>query len=144
MASFVCTVELPAPPQVAWAFVVDHGQSIERLRFEPQGPQGVGTLNRLAGRVAGLPVRGLSRTVEWDPPNRCVFESVKPSWPVRARITETFEPSGAGTRHTIRYEVVSRGLVGKVAAPVVSRMMERSRRRFQERLRGALAANDQL
>ena len=142
MISFVSSVELPAPPEIAWAFVVDHGETIEPLRFTPQGTQGVGTLNRLSGRIAGVPIRGLSRTVEWDPPNRCVFESVTPSWPVRTRITETFEPSSSGTRHSIRYEIVSRGLVGRVAAPIFGRLMERSRRLYQERLRAALEATN--
>ncbi len=73
--------------------------------LEPRGEQCVGTLNDLSGRIAGIPIRAVSRTVEWDPPSRCAFESVKPSWPISARIVETFEPSGTGTRHTIHYEV---------------------------------------
>lgn len=141
VTSFVCILELPAPPESAWAFVVAHGESIEPLRFEPQGAQGVGTLNRLSGRIGGVPIRGLSRTTAWDPPNRCVFESVKPSWPVRTRITETFDPSTAGTRHSILYEIVPRGIVGKLAAPVFSKLMERSRKLYQQRLRDALDAN---
>lgn len=140
MASFVSAVELPANPETAWSFVVNHGETIEPLRFEPKGEQGVGTLNQLSGRLGGIiPIKGTSRTVEWTPPSRCVFESVKPAWPVQTRITETFELHDGGTRHSIRYEVSPVGLVGKMAAPVVCRLMERSRRTFQQRLRAALA-----
>ncbi len=143
MASFSSTIDLPASPAASWAFVVDHGQEIEPLTFLPQGEQGVGTLNELRGRIAGIiPIRGVSKTVEWDPPHRCVFESVKPAWPVRARITETFEPSDTGTRHSIRYDVTPIGMAGKVVAPLLCSLMQRSRRTFQQRLRTALEAQD--
>ena len=138
MVSFVCTTQLPVAPEAAWAFVVNHGATIEPLRFEPQGDQGVGTLNHLSGRIAGVPIRGVSRTVEWNPPTRCVFASVKPDWPVRTRITETFEPADGGTLHSIHYEVTPRGHAGRIAAPIVSRLMARSRRLYQQRLRAAL------
>lgn len=118
MASFVCVADLPVPPDDAWAFVVDHGWTIEPLRFEPQGDQGVGTLNRLSGRIACVPIRGVSRTVEWTRPKRCVFGSVKPAWPVTTCIVETFAPVPTGTRRSISYEVTPRGLVGAVAAPI--------------------------
>lgn len=143
MASFSSTIELRASPEAVWAFIVDHGSEIESLSFTPTAEQGVGTLNELRGRIAFvIPIRGVSRTVEWDPPRRCVFESVKPSWPIRARITETFQPSTSGTRHSIDYEVTAIGLIGKVVAPVVCSLMHRSRRTFQARLGDALAARD--
>jgi hypothetical protein len=141
MTSFESTMQLSATPAAAWAFVVERGREIEPLRFDPQGAQAVGTLNHLSGRVLGvLPLRGVSRTLVWDPPTTCVFESIKPSWPVRARITETFTPVGTGTRHCIRYEVTPRGLIGQLAAPIFCRLMRRSRRRYQARLRAALAS----
>lgn len=138
MRSFESTIELEASPAVSWSFVVERGDEIEPLTFRPEGEQGVGTLNHLSGRILGLPIRGVSRTVVWDPPTRCVFESVKPAWPVRTRITETFEPVGSGTRHSIRYDVMPRGLVGRCAAPLVCRLMARSRKLYQRRLRAAL------
>jgi len=139
VVSFVSTIDLPASPESSWAFVVDRGGELEPLSFEPRGEQRVGTLNDLSGRVAGIPIRAVSKTVEWDPPRRCAFESVKPSWPISARIVETFEPSGTGTRHTIHYEVTPGGLLGRLPALVVCRLMRRSRRHYQERLRDALA-----
>jgi hypothetical protein len=139
VVSFVSTIDLPASPESSWAFVVDHGGELEPLDFEPRGEQCVGTLNDLSGRIAGIPIRAVSRTVEWDPPSRCAFESVKPSWPISARIVETFEPSGTGTRHTIHYEVTPGGLLGRLPALLVCRLMRRSRRQYQERLRDALA-----
>lgn len=140
MASFETTVELAATPAASWAFVVERGSEVEPLRFEPQGPQAVGTLNHLSGRVLGVvPFRGVSRTVVWDPPTTCVFESVKPSRPVRARITERFTPAGRGTRHSIHYEVTPHGPLGRLAAPIVCALMKRSRMRYQERLQAALA-----
>ena len=139
VASFECVVDLPAPPEVAWAFVVERGAEIEPLRFEPEGPQGVGTLNRLSGRVLGVPIKGLSRTVVWQPPDRCAFESIRPGWPVRTRIDEQFESQQGGTRHSIRYDVAPSGFVGRLAAPLVCALMRRSRRQYQERLRTALA-----
>lgn len=139
MASFVSSIDLPASPDVSWAFVVDRGGEIEPLTFEPRGEQGVGTLNDLSGRIAGITIRAVSRTVEWDPPSRCVFESVKPAWPISTLITETFEPSGTGTRHTIHYEVTPRGPLGRLPALLVCRIMRRSRRQYQERLSDALS-----
>lgn len=140
MASFESTVELPATPATSWRFAIEHGREIEPLRFEPEGVQAVGTLNHLSGKVLGLPISGLSRTVAWNPPTRCEFESVRPSWPIRMHITETFEPSGTGTRHSIRYEVTPRGPIGLLAAPVICRLMKRSRSVYQKRLTAALLA----
>jgi hypothetical protein len=138
---FESTVELPTTPEVSWAFVVEHGREIEPLSFEPQGVQAVGTLNRLSGKVLGvIRISGVSRTVVWDPPTRCVFASVKPSWPIRTLITEDFAPTGTGTRHSIRYEITPRGPIGHLAAPIVCRLMKRSRKLYQERLRAALAS----
>lgn len=138
MTSFESVVELSAPPETTWRFIVEHGAEIEPLRFEPEGVQAVGVLNHLSGRILGIPIRGVSRTVVWNPPTRCEFESVKPSWPVLMRIVETFEPAGTGTRHSIRYEVTPRGPLGRVAAPLICRVMKRSRSRYQTRLVAAL------
>ena len=138
MASFETTTDLPASPATSWAFVVDHGREIEPLTFEPEGVQGVGTRNRLSGRILGVPIRGVSRTVAWEPPTRCVFESVEPAWPVRTRITETFDASESGTLHVIRYDVTPVGVVGRLAAPLFCALMKRSRKRYQRRLRAAL------
>ena len=132
------TIDLPASPESSWKFVVDRGDEIEPLKFESRGEQRAGTLNDLSGRMAGIPIRVVSRTVEWDPPRRCVFESVKPSWPISTRIIETFEPSRTDTRHTIHYEVTPSGLLGRLPALLVCRLMRRSRRQYQERLRDAL------
>ena len=140
MPSFEIIATLPASPSASWAFVVDHGPDIEPLTFTPRGTQGPGVLNDLAGRMFGIiPIRGVSRTLVWKPPLRCVFESVKPAWPVRTLITESFEPEGVGTRHCIHYDVAPVGLVGCVAAPLVSKMMKRSRAQYQMRLRAALS-----
>ena len=136
--SFESVINLPASPETSWSFVVERGAEIEPFVFEPQGVQGVGTLKELTFRVLGMPIRGTSRTLAWEPPSRCEFESVKPSWPVRTSIGETFERSEAGTRHVIRYDVHPTGRVGTVAAPLVCRLMKRSRRRYQQRLRAAL------
>lgn len=133
------TIDLPASPETSWAFVVDHGAEIEPLKFEPRGEQRVGTLNDLSGRIAGIPIRAVSRTVEWDPPRRCVFESIKPSWPISTVITETFEPSRTGTQHTIHYTITPGGRLGRVPAFLACRLMRRSRRHYQKRLRDALS-----
>ena len=138
MASFEITADLEASPAESWAFVVDHGEAIEPLTFAPRASQAPGVLNDLSGRLFGIPIRGVSRTVVWDPPARCVFESVKPAWPVRTLITESFEPIAGGTRHRICYEVVPLGLAGRLAAPLLCRMMKRSRVQYQARLQGAL------
>ena len=140
MSSFETLIELPATPEVAWAFVVERGEEVEPLRFEPQGAQAVDTLNHLSGREFGvIPIRGVSRTTVWDPPRTCAFESIKPSWPVRARITETLTPANGCTHHSIHYEITPRGWIGRLAAPLFCRVMKRSRRLYQERLRDALA-----
>jgi hypothetical protein len=139
MANFEIVVQLAASPEASWAFVVDHGEDIEPLTFRPRGVQGPGVLNDLTGRLLGIiPIRGVSRMLAWEPPVRCVFESVKPAWPVRTLITETFEPEDGGTRHCIRYEVAPIGAIGRAAAPLVAKLMKRSRTQYQIRLQAAL------
>ena len=83
MATFHRTVILPASPGEAWEFVEKHGQEVEPLQFQPRSARAAGVLNDITGRVLGIPFRGVSRTLVWDPPATCVFESVKPAWPVR-------------------------------------------------------------
>jgi hypothetical protein len=61
--------------------------------------------------------------------------------PIRARITETFTPAGAGSHHCIHYEITPSGPIGRLLAPIACRLMKRSRRLYQERLRAALAAS---
>ena len=126
-------------PSVSWQFVLDHGDVVEPLRFQPQGEQGVGTLNHLGMRLLGRHLVAVSRTTQWTPPSRCAFESVTPARPVVARITEEFEPDDlGGTRHTITYEVVPTGWIGRPIAHILAAAMIRSRRRYQRRLRSAL------
>ena len=139
MPSFRSEIVLRASPDVAWQFIEERGREIERFSFEPQGEQAPGVINHIVMRFLGLPVRAQSRTVTWDPPAVCAFESVKPAWPVTTKITESFRPIDVGTQHVIEYDVAGRGLVGRVVAPMFCRMMRRDRRRYQERLRGALA-----
>lgn len=98
----------------------------------------MGTLNDLSGRLVGIPIRGVSTTTAWNPPLECAFASVKPSWPVRTHITETFNESGTGTRHVVRYEVIGRGAIGRLAAPLFCALMKRSRKTYQARLAIAL------
>jgi hypothetical protein len=142
VASFAIEATLPASPSASWAFVVAQGHDIEPLTFVPRDEQGPGVLNDLEGRLFGLiPIRGVSRTLVWEPPVRCVFESVKPAWPVRTKITETFEAAAGATRHRVEYEVSPVGPLGRVFAPLVSRMMKRSRREYQRRLAAALRAH---
>lgn len=138
MASFRSVILLPAPPDVAWRFVEERGHEIEVFEFEPQGPQAAGVLNRLTVRVFGLPFRAVSRTITWDPPSVCAFESVRPSWPFRTHITEEFRPLDQSTEHVIDYEVTPSGAIGAIVAPIVCRVMNRNRRQYQERLRHAL------
>lgn len=141
VASRTCTTTFVTSPAVSWQFVVERGHEVEPLRFEPQGEQGVGTRNHLGPPVIGRWFTAVSRTVEWSPPSRCVFESVRPARPVRARITEEFHARpGGGTTHTITYEVVPTMVVGRLVAPVLAAVMIRNRRGYQRRLAQALAA----
>lgn len=137
-SSFRLISMLPVTSEIAWRFVVEHGHEIEVISFEAQSTQGVGTLNRLTFRFLGMSLHAVSRTVTWDPPSKCVFESVKPSWPVTMRITEEFSARHATTEHTINYEITSKGVIGSIVAPILCRLMKRNRRQYQERLRLAL------
>ena len=130
VASFRSVVVLPVRPEVAWRFVVEHGGEIEVLNFEARAPQAPGVLNDISARIMGMRFRAVSRTVVWDPPSSCAFESVKPSWPVTARITEEFRSRGASTEHIVDYEVGRRALIGSVVAPILCRMMKRNRRKY--------------
>ena len=137
-SSFRLIVVLPVSAEIAWRFVVEHGYEIEVIKFEPLSPQGVGTLNRLSFRILGMSFHAVSRTVTWDPPSKCAFESVQPSWPVSTRITEEFSPRDLSTEHIINYEITSKGVIGSIVAPILCRLMKRNRRQYQERLRLAL------
>lgn len=140
MASFDIVKELPASPEASWDFVVERGAEVEPLTFTPRDVQAPGVLNDLSGRLLGvLPLRAVSRTVAWEPPTKCIFESVVPAWPVQTSITESFERSDRGTRHHIHYEVRPVGLIGQIAAPLVCRLMKRNRAQYQTRLAEALS-----
>lgn len=137
-SSFRLIVVLPVSAEIAWRFVVERGYEIEVIKFEPLSPQGKGTLNRLTFRILGMSFHAVSRTVTWDPPSKCAFESVQPSWPVSTRITEEFSPRDLSTEHIINYEVTAKGIIGSIVAPIFGRIMKHNRRRYQERLRIAL------
>jgi hypothetical protein len=143
VAQFLSTVVLPVRPDHAWRFVEERGSEVEPAEFEPRARQAVGVLNDLSFRVLGLRLRAVSRTVAWDPPVVCRFESVKPSWPVTSFITEEFRPRGAQTEHVIEYRVEGRGVVGACAAPILCRVMKRNRNQYQQRLRAALELDAQ-
>jgi ligand-binding SRPBCC domain-containing protein len=103
---------LPHPPHEAFEFFGD-AFNLERitppwLRFRVVSPAAIemclGTLIEYRVRLHGIPLRWLTRIVEWEPGRR--FVDVQVRGPYRLwHHTHSFEPDGEGTlmRDLVRY-----------------------------------------
>jgi hypothetical protein len=125
------TVVLPHPPEDVFAAVMspEIAPQIDPAvrQWQPDvRPIAVGTRFTIRGWFQWLPIRGTSRVTTWDPPRVGVFESVKPSRPLRVVAMHAFEPDGAGTRYTWKSTLIHRGPVGRAAARLIARLLDRT------------------
>ena len=90
--------------------------------WEPrEWPPTVGTHNDFEARTGIIAMKGVSRFAEFDPPRRLLIESVRPTWPLFARMSWDLDPVGEGTRHTYRMEIDAASGVGWLARSVLRR-----------------------
>jgi hypothetical protein len=125
------SIVLPTTPDHAFAIVGDpaNGPAIDPMieRYEPEGGvMHVGGINRIQGRVWGLPIRVISKTREWDPPHRMVLEQIKPAFPAKMILTQTFEACADGTLLTYRAELEGIALAAATARRFVAQNFRRA------------------
>ena len=136
---------LPTTVEDAWAFLADTPRMIALdpllVAYEPErGVIEQGTLNRVTTRIGPLRTTMTSRTEVVDPPSRVVFASVKPSRPVHVRTEDALEPAGQECRYIVTSTLTPTVPgIGQLAARLMARVIARSRRRFMERIRTAIA-----
>jgi hypothetical protein len=144
--STVAAASFAATCEELWAVLADTPRmvAIDPLleRYEPEtGTIQQGTSNRLTARFGPVRSRLTTFTEVLEPPHRAVFVSVTPSRPVRVRTEDLLEPLEGGCRYRVTITAVSTAPgIGPLAAALVPRVMARSRSRFMQRLRTALAA----
>lgn len=143
-ATFSRSVRICCRPEVVFAFLADPSTA-RRIdpairSYEPEGGvMGPGVRNHIRLRMAGIPVQSVSETVQWDPPRKMAFRSVRPSRPVLVEAVHTFEPSSNGsTLYTWHMRFVPVGPAGRVVAPVAAWLFRRNADAQQVRLRREL------
>ena len=136
--SFTETLFLRVPPEEAFEFVAEpaNGPSFDptivAITTDPY-PMRVGSINRVTARLFGIPVRALSRVVEFEPGCRMVVESVRPTWPARVRAIHRLEPVEGGTRYdyTVEYRPARFGrLFARLACASMRRTTHAAARRL--------------
>ena len=139
--TFTDTADLRTSPRRAFWFGVrpDAIADVDPMvnSWQPQElPPRVGTENHMRTRVLGIPMKAVSRFVEFDPPHRFVLDGVRPLPARWMRFIVTFDelPNGE-TRFTylmeIRYPVWG-VLVARPMVLVMRRAMRTARRRMIE------------
>lgn len=125
------TVDLPHPRREVFAAVMSPEiapliDPAVREWTPDRRPIGVGTRFTIRGRFQWLPIRATSAVTAWEPPASATFEAVRPQWPTRLEATHRFEPSELGTKYTGTSTIHHRGLIGRLAARLVARLLDRT------------------
>jgi carbon monoxide dehydrogenase subunit G len=90
--------------------------------------------------MVAVPLDGTVEAVEYDPPNRIVWEL---SGAIEGEIRQTYEPEDGGTRVTYAADYrLPVPVVDRVAAPLIRRYNEREVRRTLENLKGAVEGGE--
>jgi carbon monoxide dehydrogenase subunit G len=90
--------------------------------------------------MVAVPLDGTVEAVEYDPPNRIVWQL---SGAIEGEIRQTYEAANGGTRATYAAEYrVPVPVVDRVAAPLIRRYNEREVRRTLENLKAALEGEE--
>jgi carbon monoxide dehydrogenase subunit G len=136
---------LPVAPEALWNVLSDTGRMLDLdpllVSYEPEtGEVKEGTLNRATSRIGPIRMTMTTRTEVLAPPTRAVFVSVRPSRPAVVRVEDTLIAADGGTVYRITISAKPVGLLGIIAAPLLVRMMARSRRQLLDRLAAQLAA----
>ena len=125
------TVDLPHPPPEVFAAVMSPEVAplidpAVREWAPDRRPIGVGTRFTIRGKFQWLPIRATSAVIEWEPPSSATFEAVRPVWPTRLEAAHRFEPSEGGTSYTWTSTIHHRGPIGRLAARLVARLLDRT------------------
>lgn len=139
------SVVIPRPPQEVFDFLANfknlsaYDAFVTKSGQVGDGPPGLGTRGRGTTRYMGRQFDWMVEYTEFEPPRRMVSRSVGGKPDITA--TFTLEADGGGTRVTERLETESKtaGLMGKLPAPLVNRLLGRSLRRNLRTMAGLLA-----
>jgi carbon monoxide dehydrogenase subunit G len=141
MAHYRATVDVPRPPEDAFAYLSDFSTTeewdpgvVEATRVG-DAPVGQGTEFRLMAEFLGRRTPLTYRIVEYDPPQAVTFRGENSSVVSLDRVT--FEPSDEGTRITYDADLALKG-VFKLADPLLGLAFNRVGDRALEGLRTTL------
>ena len=126
------TVVVARPQQDVFGFLAEFGNLSLYDAFVTassqigDGPPGLGTRGRGSTRFMGRQFDWVVEFTEFEPPRRMVSRSVGGQRDLTAAFT--LEPSDGGTRVTERLEAEMSGVVGRLPAPLLNRLLSRSLR----------------
>lgn len=141
MARFGLSLEIAAPPERAWATLVDWEGSaawmVDATVVEVIGDQreGVGTRVRAVTRVAGIPLTDEMVVTRWVPGK--IIQVMHHHWPIRGLAWFELAPTPSGTRFAWVEELdPPLGPLGELGGLLLRRPIEsllmRSARRFSD------------
>lgn len=144
MGRFSESIVIGVAPDVAFAYLADPSTApvIDPavVWYRPESlPMRVGVHNHIKAKIYGVPFQAESIVTEWEEGHRMVLDSVKPSYPLRARAVHLFEQHPEGTLYTWSMEITP-SLGGAPAAWMFTRFMRRNARKQQGRLKRVLEA----
>jgi hypothetical protein len=109
------------------------------VRYEPDGgTMGLGVRNHIRVKMLGVPLNVTSETIDWAPPERMGFRSIKPARPTIGVATHLFSPCPGGTLYTWSMDFVPTGTGGLILAVAGSALLRRNAVAQQERVREML------
>ena len=101
MATYEKSIFIDRPQQEGWDFFTDpansnQGSTTESAEWTSEGPPGVGSTQRSAGKILGRKFESTSEITIWDPPNEHGYKST--SGPFPWEFTTKLEPKENGTQ----------------------------------------------
>jgi carbon monoxide dehydrogenase subunit G len=128
MLTWENSIFINRPQQEIWDFVSNPANFAhlssgnEPAEWTSEGPPGVGSTLREAGKVFGRRMEGTSQVIVWDPPNE--FSRKYISGAFQGEGTMKLESKENGTQFTA-YGQVELGVITKIAGGLISKLLKR-------------------
>lgn len=128
MLTYENSVFINRPQQQVWEFISNPANfpylssGNEPAEWASDGPPGVGSTLREAGKVFGRRMEGISQVTAWDPPNQ--FSRKYISGAFQGEGTMKLEAKENGTQFTA-YGQVEFGFITKIAGGLLSKLLEK-------------------
>lgn len=140
------SVVIAQPPEIVFDYLSKAGNlsvwdsSVVEAEQIGTDPVGVGTRSRGTSKILGRRFEWTTEVIEFDPPRRASFRSVKGN--LNFSVTNVLEAVDGGTHYTYRVDAESGlgGIFGRLADPIVERAQARTVRANLGTLAEVLAA----